>query len=176
MWRYAALIIAVFVGVFLLTPSGDGASTPMLAAGSTGDGATSKPSKLEIEGSDNGESVELTRESDGHFYVDALVNGAPVRFLVDTGASSVALTTEDAATVGIAFNDGDFNEVGRGVGGDVALKSVKLATLSVGDVELSDVDAVVTQSELPVSLLGQTWLSRVANVTIHGDKMVLSQN
>ncbi len=120
-----------------------------------------------------GTTVALTREGDGHFYVEANINGAPVRMMVDTGATSVALTMEDAEALGISQTEEGFSQTGRGVGGDVAVMPISLDSLSVGSITHRDVPAVVVNSELQVSLLGQSWLSRVGTVSIQGDKMTL---
>src|SRR5919202_1033096 len=61
----------------------------------------------------------LKRHSDGHFYADVEVNGELVHFLVDTGATSVALTSEDARRVGIPFSEGQFDVVAMGAGGPI---------------------------------------------------------
>ncbi len=121
----------------------------------------------------NSSVVTLTREGDGHFYVEANINGAPVRMMVDTGATSVALTMEDAEALGISQTEEGFSQTGRGVGGDVAVMPISLDSLSVGAIAHRDVPAVVVNSELQVSLLGQSWLSRVGTVSIQGDKMTL---
>lgn len=122
----------------------------------------------------SGNAVTLIREGDGHFYVEANVNGAPVRMMVDTGATSVALTMEDAEALGISQSEEGFSQTGRGVGGDVAVMPISIDNLSVGAISHRDVPAVVVNSELQVSLLGQSWLSRVGNVSIQGDKMTLN--
>jgi aspartyl protease family protein len=117
--------------------------------------------------------VTLTRAGDGHFYADAMVNGAPVHFMVDTGATSVVLTKADAQAGGVQFSNGDFTAVGQGAGGTIALKPVTLDRVALGPVEARGVDAVVAEGGLNISLLGQSWLRRVGTVTISGDRMVL---
>jgi aspartyl protease family protein len=117
--------------------------------------------------------VSLSRASDGHFYADALINGATIHVLVDTGASTVALTRADAQAVGLQFSNGDFTGTAQTAGGKVAMKPVTLDRVAIGAVEARNVDAVVVDSALNVSLLGQSWLRRVGNVQIAGDKMVL---
>jgi aspartyl protease family protein len=117
--------------------------------------------------------VTLTRAGDGHFYADAMVNGAPVHFMVDTGATTVALTKDDAQAAGVQFSNGDFTAVGQGAGGTIALKPVTLDRVALGPVEARGVDAVVADGALGISLLGQSWLRRVGTVTISGDRMVL---
>jgi aspartyl protease family protein len=116
-------------------------------------------------------SVELQRAPNSHFYADALVNGSPVRFIVDTAATSVVLTRADAQRVGLL--GGDFSVRGRGAGGEVRLMPVTITRLAVGPVGAEQVPAMVAEDGLQVSLLGQTYLQRVGTVTIEGDRMVL---
>ena len=118
-------------------------------------------------------SVAIDRAPDGHFYADALVNGAPVRFMVDTGATTIALNRADAQAAGVQFASGDFTGSGQAVGGAVALKPVMLDRVRIGAVEARDVEAAVVEGEMGVSLLGQSWLRRVGSVAIEGDRMLL---
>lgn len=119
-----------------------------------------------------GETV-LERASDGHFYAEASVEGQPVLFLVDTGASSVALTGEDAAELGLYWDDGNLREVGHGASGPVHGVNITLNELSLGNFRGRNVAAVIVPEGLPVSLLGQSFLSKIDNVAISGDRMVL---
>lgn len=117
--------------------------------------------------------IVLPRDPDGHFYTDAVVNGTTIRFMVDTGASTIALTRADAQQAGMFFAENDFNQVGRGAGGDVPLRAVTLGHVAVGNIEVRDVRGVVIGGNSDVSLLGQSFLSTLGSVTIEGDKMVL---
>jgi aspartyl protease family protein len=119
------------------------------------------------------DAVVLQREPDGHFYVDAVVNGTTIRFMVDTGASSVALSQADAQRAGMYFTANDFNEVGRGAGGDIALRPVTFDRIAVGNIEAKDVRGVVIGGDADMSLLGQSFLSTLGGVSIKGDTMVL---
>ena len=121
----------------------------------------------------SGNAVVIDRAPDGHFYTDASVNGTTIRFMIDTGASSVALSKADAERVGLQFFDSDFTETGRGAGGDIALKPVTLDRVAVENIEATDVPGVIIAGDGNISLLGQSWLSRVGTVTIEGDQMVL---
>jgi aspartyl protease family protein len=112
----------------------------------------------------------LQRAGDGHFYAEAQVNGARVRFLVDTGASLVALTGDDARRAGIAV--GDASGRALGAGGEIAFAPVTIDRLAIGPIEARGVRGAVVR-ELPVSLLGQSFLSRVGGVEINGDVMTL---
>jgi hypothetical protein len=68
----------------------------------------------------------------GHFRTLAMVNGQPVDFLVDTGATTIALTIEDARRIGLAVDPATFTEVGMGAGGPVRGQDVKIDSVSVG--------------------------------------------
>jgi aspartyl protease family protein len=113
---------------------------------------------------------ELVRAPDGHFYADAQVNGAPIRFMVDTGATAVALTREDAQRAGLQL--GPERSVARGVGGLVEVIPVTVDRIALGGLEARHVRAAVVE-DLDVSLLGQSFLSQVGSVEIRGDRMVM---
>jgi aspartyl protease family protein len=115
----------------------------------------------------------IERSDDGHFYVDAEVNGQLVHFLVDTGASSVALTMADAKHVGLPFSPSQFNVIARGASGDVSGQILKIGRVAIGRKEAFDVEGMVVADGLDVSLLGQSFLSRIGTLVIDGDKMTL---
>ena len=115
-------------------------------------------------------SHALERSPDGHFYAEAQVNGARIRFMVDTGASVVALTPRDAEAAGIAL--GSERATARGAGGEVEVIPVVIDRIALGSLTATDVRGAVAE-DLPVSLLGQTFLSRADSVEIRGDEMVL---
>jgi aspartyl protease family protein len=112
----------------------------------------------------------IRRSSDGHFYVDAEVNGARIHFMVDTGASIVALTREDAQRAAIPLPEERVSAIGAGGEIDVAPVTIERMTMNGRDVR--DVGAVVAE-RLPVSLLGQSFLSRLEAVEINGERMTL---
>lgn len=114
----------------------------------------------------------LERHSNGHFFVDATVNGQLVHFLVDTGATDVALTAEDAERVGIGFSSDEFVEVGQGAAGPVRGKRVNVASISIEGKEARNLPGVVIEGG-DMSLLGQAYLSRLNSVTMAGEYMTL---
>jgi aspartyl protease family protein len=117
-------------------------------------------------------SIELERAPDSHFYAEGQVNGARIRFIVDTGATKVVLTQADARRAGIAT--GNYSALGRGAGGPVRLLPVTIARLGLGRASAEQVSAMVAEEgALDVSLLGQSYLSRLDSVTIEGDRMIL---
>ena len=115
-------------------------------------------------------SRELVRAPDGHFYAEAQVNGARIRFLIDTGASMVALTRADAQRAGIALPSERATAIG--VGGPVEVIPVTIDRIAVGPLAATQVAGAVAE-DLNVSLLGQSFLARVGTVEITGDRMVL---
>jgi aspartyl protease family protein len=121
-----------------------------------------------------GDGTVLTRQPDGHFYTMANVNGGDVRFLVDTGASAIALTGADADALGISWDENELEKIGRGVSGDVYGKAVMLKSVQVGDIIVHDVQAAVIPAGLDVSLLGQSFLSKIGSVNIQEDQMTFN--
>jgi aspartyl protease family protein len=114
----------------------------------------------------------LRRRDNGHFYVDAEVNGELVNFVVDTGASGVALTVRDARRLGIAFSPGEFEVIGSGASGPVRGKLIILDKVSLEGKEVREVRGVIAEG-LEQSLLGQSYLSRISSVEMSGDHMRL---
>lgn len=126
------------------------------------------------EGNETSQSdgLVLHRQWDGHFYADTQINGTTVRMLVDTGATGIALTRDDARKAGIGISIGMPNVVGQGAGGAVKGEYVTLDRVNLGDESAESVQAVVLDGG-GQSLLGQSFLSRFASVEIKGDTMVL---
>jgi aspartyl protease family protein len=116
--------------------------------------------------------VRLEREGNGHFYVHGEVNGQLARFVVDTGASMVALTVEDAERLGVPFEESDFEIVGTGASGPVLGQMVKLDKVVVEGREVRDVSGAVLDG-LEISLLGQSFLTRIGTVEMNGEYMIL---
>ena len=117
-------------------------------------------------------SVTLERNSDGHFYADARVNGAPIRFLVDTGATGVALARDDAQRAGIPYSSSESEVIGQGASGEVRGMPVSLERISLGHKEAVELPAVILEGS-EQSLLGQNFLRRFGSVSIEDDRMVL---
>ena len=118
--------------------------------------------------------MALAREPDGHFYAKVKVDGSDYRMLVDTGATVVALTGEDARAMGLAWDPNAVAPVARGAGGAVYGVTTTIPDMTVGDFEARDVQAVIIPEGLGISLLGQSFLSHVPKVDIADDKLTLS--
>lgn len=120
-----------------------------------------------------GNRIVLTAGSGGHFLTQGQINGQAVQFMVDTGATSVAMGVPDAVRLGINYRAG---QLGRGstANGVVTVWHVKLASVRIGDVEVFDVDASVLPSGMPQVLLGNSFLSRF-QMKRENDVMVLER-
>ena len=116
----------------------------------------------------------LERDRTGQFHLDAAVNGNQTKFLVDTGAASVALTLADAEAAGLAVNPDAFVPIVQTASGQGYGTVVMLDRLEIGDTELHNVGAIVVK-DLGVSLLGQSVLARMGRVEMKGDRMVIEQ-
>jgi aspartyl protease family protein len=121
-----------------------------------------------------GEETELVQQGDGHYYANVAVNDTDIRFLVDTGASSIALTADDAEEIGLSWSEDELRKVGRGVGGEVYGKPVVLSSVQLGELSARNVSAVIIPEGLHVSLLGQSFLSKATTVKIENGKMIIS--
>jgi aspartyl protease family protein len=120
------------------------------------------------------QTVTLAADSRGHFFVNGQVNGAQVRFLVDTGATWVALSSADAARLAIDYRKGEQNLMNTANGIASAYK-VKLDSVRVGDITLNNVDAVVMEGSGPgIALLGMSFLNRM-EMRRNGETMVLTK-
>jgi aspartyl protease family protein len=118
-------------------------------------------------------SLTVTRSADGLFYVNARVNGIPVRFLVDTGSNLVVLTAADAKRAcinpDVTHSSGNLDTAA----GISRMEKVRLDSVSVAGQNMSDMEAAVIHSNLQVSLLGQNILSKLGRISISGDEMTL---
>lgn len=120
-----------------------------------------------------GGATELRRAGDGHFYAGVTTNGRPITMLVDTGASVVALTGEDARAAGLQWNPAQLGVVAQGASGPIRGVALKLDRVTLGQHEARDVEAVIIPEGLPISLLGQSFLATIEPVRIEKDRMVL---
>ena len=117
--------------------------------------------------------IVLTAGSGGHFLASGAVNGRAVQFLVDTGATTVAMGAADAERLGIDYRKGRLARSGT-ANGTVTAYLVKLASVRVGEVEVYDVDAAVLPSHSGPLLLGNSFLSRF-QMTRFNDQLVLER-
>ena len=117
--------------------------------------------------------MQITRSPDGHFYINGLVNGVGVRFVVDTGAGAVMLTPYDAGRIGLKFGPADFRQRAMTPAGVTYVAPVTLGLMAVGGRQVRNVSAVVTSADTGVSLLGMSFLKHMQRVTIENDVLKL---
>jgi aspartyl protease family protein len=122
---------------------------------------------------DGSGKITLTADGRGHFYTTGTINGTSVRFLVDTGATMISLGASDARRLGLDFNRGQkgFSQTANG---QVVVSKVKLDTVSIAGVTLRQVDALLHQNDMPIALLGMSFLNRM-EMQHDGGTMTLRQ-
>lgn len=107
-------------------------------------------------------AAAVTKAGDGHYWAEADVDGKAVRFLVDTGASAVALTRNDAERLGIDTDDLNYAYNVTTASGQTRAAAVRLASVSIAGARVTNVDALVIEDGLDSSLLGMTYLGRLS--------------
>lgn len=115
----------------------------------------------------------LNRRHDGHFRVVAHVNGVAIPFLLDTGASDVALSAEAAEKIGINLSTLKYSRRYQTANGIIHAAPVILRDVRVGQLRVYDVDASITEAPMGVSLLGMSFLNRLEGWEASGNKLIL---
>jgi aspartyl protease family protein len=120
-------------------------------------------------------TIELRRAGDGHFYARVLVNGTTIRFMVDTGATNLVLSQQDARRIGLALDSLNFILPTNTANGTVYGAGVVLDRVELGGFVDTDVPAMVNGGRMNVSLLGLTYLDRFRSFSGEGDRLLLSR-
>lgn len=116
----------------------------------------------------------LFADRGGHFWADAMVDGTHVSFLVDTGATMIVLTGEDARRIGIDVDALAYRRKVATANGVIPVAEVRIPEVEVGGIGIRNVDALVPQLDgLETSLLGMNFLKRLSRFEIDGNRMVL---
>lgn len=110
-----------------------------------------------------GQAASIAKAADGHYWAEAAVNGARVRFLVDTGASAVALTIADAQRLGFDTGRLAYDYKVTTASGQARAAAVKLDRVIIAGVQVAAVDALVIERGLDTSLLGMSYLGRLSS-------------
>jgi aspartyl protease family protein len=133
---------------------------------------TSSGSQREANGRAEHETTPrvLHQASDGLFYTSALINGHPVRFIVDSGSSVVVLNDADAARAGVN-DDGLARVAVQTAGGDTGMKLITLSHVTVAGQSIQHVDAAIVGTGLRTSLMGQSVLSRLRSVQFKNNEL-----
>ena len=123
----------------------------------------------------NGTTIVLPRARDGHYYLTLDINNVPVEFVVDTGASQVVLTQDDAKRIGLNPSSLSYLGTASTANGTVRTAAVRLDTVSLGAITDTSVRAVVNDGQMFGSLLGMTYLSNFDSITIKDGQLILSR-
>ncbi|HEX2541921.1 MAG TPA: TIGR02281 family clan AA aspartic protease [Caldimonas sp.] len=126
-----------------------------------------------VQSEGSGKQIVITSESGGHFITGGSINGKAVRFMVDTGATSVAMSQAEAERIGVDFKNGQrgFTQTANGA---VPAFRTTLAAVRIGDVMVYNVDAIVIPAPMPYVLLGNSYLTRF-QMRRENDRMTLDK-
>ncbi len=118
-------------------------------------------------------TMSFRASSNGHFMVDVLVDGKPIQFMVDSGASDVTLSLRDAERLGLDRAALMFDRTYQTANGVVRGAPVRLKKVEIGPIAVDDVRASVNEAPMGTSLLGMSFLSRLASWRVDGDRLTL---
>ena len=122
---------------------------------------------------EDGARIEVPRSRSGHFHLRVELDGTPVDFLVDTGATDIVLTREDAERVGIDVDALPFVGRARTANGEVATAHTTVDEVRLGANLQRNVPVAINEGEMPGSLLGMSYLSRFERIEIAGETLTL---
>jgi clan AA aspartic protease (TIGR02281 family) len=173
-WAVRYLVVAIGAAGLFAVLQGQGPDVLEVAArDAIGDGADRRARGARADrGDDDAGDVEQIIEPGphGHFLVEAVVNGVPIDFLVDTGASHVVLTPQDARRLGFTANHLEFTQEFQSANGTVRAAPVELR---IGQFSLFDLEASVNGGPLPISLLGMSFLQRLSSYEVARGRLIL---
>ena len=179
-WALRYLVVAIVVGaLFAVLQGRDWSSLELAARDVAGDDAgkragRARAGRAEHEDGEGGDLEQIIQAGPhGHFLLQAVVNGVPIEFMVDTGASHVVLTLEDARKLGFTPNTLRFTQQFESANGTVEAAPVELRELRIGQFRLFDLEASVNGGPLPISLLGMSFLRSLSSYEVAGDRLVL---
>jgi aspartyl protease family protein len=148
----------------------------MTLAPARANSASLKVAAVEISTQTAGRSLSIPRDARGHFQTEGRIDGQRIGFMIDTGASVVALNESSAARFGLRPSSGDYNAMVTTANGKVRAARTRLAMVDIGGLVVHGVDAMVPPDEaLSENLLGLSFLSRLKRFEYANGKMVLEQ-
>jgi aspartyl protease family protein len=149
--------------------------TGSLRSASQADNTVSVPDRPETQSRGAG-TVSLPAGAYGHFEAEAEINGRTIDVMVDTGASLVALTYDDARRLGIYVKPSDFTHIAQTANGTARVAPVTISRISIGDITVRNVPAVVSErGKSERTLLGMSFLGRLSRVEMRGGTLVLQE-
>ena len=160
MFRQAGIWLLIFMGLVAIVASWQ----DIRQSGQT----------MSFQQSEDG-AIIIPKEIDGHFHLTVKINDRPIEFLVDTGASDIVLTREDAARVGFDPNRLDYWGMANTANGTVRLATIRLETVRLGEFIDKNIRASVNKAPMEKSLLGMRYLSKFRAIEISNDQMILKR-
>jgi aspartyl protease family protein len=122
----------------------------------------------------DGKTMEFIAGPDGHFFINGEVDGAPVVFIADTGATTVLLSYDDARAIGVDVARLRFTTPVLTANGQAMAAPYRIGTITLGDITRRNVTAMVSQQGvIGTSLLGMSFLGRLSSFEVRGDKLIL---
>lgn len=172
--RNALLMVGLLVGGMLLL----GGQTGLLKGSKGGAGRTvtaGAPAAPAGRSDSYGQTMVISPGRGGHYEVTAEINGRGISMLVDTGATMVALSRRDAERIGILPHQLDYSGRAQTANGVARVAHVTLDELTLGEISVRDVPAAVIDAPLPTSLLGMSFLGKLAGFSVENGKLILRQ-
>ena len=117
--------------------------------------------------------VEVPRSRDGHYYLTLTADGKPIDFIVDTGATDIVLSREDAARIGINLDQLIYSGIANTANGTVRSARATVDLIELGSIQDTNVTVWINEGEMFGSLLGMAYLQRFSKIEIEGGKLVL---
>jgi aspartyl protease family protein len=171
--RNIVIIAAILVGLGTFMAQMADKMTPAPAAATT---APQKVAPAQTVAQAAGRSLSIPRDARGHFATDGRIDGQRIDFMVDTGASLVALNEKSAARFGLRPSRGDYTATVTTANGTIKAARTRLAMVELGGLVVRDVDAMVLPDEaLSENLLGLSFLSKLKRFEYANGKLVLEQ-
>ena len=118
-------------------------------------------------------TISIARARDGHFYADMLANGVRVQFVIDTGATDIVLSTQDARKAGVLLDELRYLGSAMTANGEVRTAKTILQTLAFSGILDRDVRVFVSEGQMDISLLGMAYLRRFERIEIIDDTLLL---
>lgn len=142
----------------------------------TVDSTTQQDRDAKIAMSDYGGEVRVRADRQGHFIIDAAINGRPITMMADTGATIVVLSFEDAERLGLSPRSLDFTGLAQTANGVSRIAPVTLDRVRIEGITLYGIQAAIAErGALSGNLLGMSFLGKLSRFEMKGDELVLAQ-
>ena len=162
-------------GIMAALPESGSSRTPDRISFMQSPAVTTLPHPSSAHSSQSIGTASVKRRADGHYWATADVNGFKLDLLVDTGASKVVLSQEDARRIGINTYSLDYDGIASTANGEVRTALVSIDRLRIGGVMVDDVPTLVTEGDLDTSLLGMSFLGALESFEFKGDALILRE-